>query len=139
MFDLLRRLLSAPPPSDGLRVEATGGGVAAARDIINSPIITGLGEEDVERRHREQLAGQEEILRAIAKEKGVEEAPLREVLKKLGEADTPYGGRRRARAPDPRRGRPRRGQALSRGSSTRRGGGVNVEAPLSPGRGILSA
>src|SRR5208283_2463779 len=91
MFDWLRRLLSAPPPpSDGPWVEATGGGVAAAGHIINSPIITGLGEEDVERWHREQMAGQEEILRAIAKEKGVEEAPLREVLKKLGEADTPF-------------------------------------------------
>ncbi len=91
MFDWLRRLLSAPPPpSDGPRVEATGGGVAAAGHIINSPIITGLGEEDVVRRHREQMAGQEEILRAIAKEKGVEEAPLREVLKKQGGADTPF-------------------------------------------------
>jgi tetratricopeptide (TPR) repeat protein len=82
MFDWLRRLL--------LRVEATGGAVAAAGSIINSPITTGLGEEDVERRHREQMAGQEEILRAIAKEKGVEEAPLREVLKKLGEANTRF-------------------------------------------------
>src|SRR5271166_6147514 len=90
MPDWLRRLSSAPPPpSDRPGVEATGGAVVVAGDNINSPIITGLGEEDVERRHREQLAKQDEILRAIAKEKGVEEAPLREVLKKLGEADTP--------------------------------------------------
>ena len=89
MFDWLRRLLSAPPlPSDGPRVEATGGGVAAAGNIINSPIITGFREEDVERRHREQLAGQEEILRAIAKGDHVGEAPLRDLLKKLG-GDTP--------------------------------------------------
>ena len=69
---------------------ATAGGVAGGRDIENSQITIGLAEEDVERRHREQLVKQDEILRAIAMQMGVEEAPLREVLKKLGEADTPF-------------------------------------------------
>jgi hypothetical protein len=55
MFDWLRRLLSASPRSGGPRVEATGDSVAAAGDIINSPIIIGLGEEGVERRHRERM------------------------------------------------------------------------------------
>src|SRR5271156_5803925 len=90
MPDWLRPLSSAPPPpSDSPKVEATGGAVAVAGDNINSPITIGLAKEDVERWQREQLAKQDEILRAIAKDKGIEEAPLREVLKKLGEADTP--------------------------------------------------
>jgi tetratricopeptide (TPR) repeat protein len=91
MFDWLRHLLSASPsPSVTPRVAGTGGSFVAGRDIKDNQFTIGLGEEDVERRHREQMAGQEEILRAIAKKNGVEEAPLREVLKKLGEADTPF-------------------------------------------------
>src|SRR5215467_9309950 len=85
MFDWLRQILT-PAQS----VKARNRSVAAGRDIYKSHITVGLTEEDVERRHREQLAKQEEILQAIAMEKGVEEAPLREVLKKLGEVDTPF-------------------------------------------------
>jgi hypothetical protein len=47
MFDWLRRLLSAPPDSDNPRVEAKGGSVATAGDIINSQIITSLSEKHV--------------------------------------------------------------------------------------------
>jgi hypothetical protein len=38
---------------------ATAGSVAAGRNIENSQITIGLAEEDVERRHREQLTKQD--------------------------------------------------------------------------------
>jgi hypothetical protein len=48
-----------------------------------------LAKAEAAQRHREMMAKQDDILRAVAKEKGVEEAPLRVVLKKLGADDTP--------------------------------------------------
>ena len=84
MWDWLRpRPRSSPPPS----VSATRGGIAAGGNINN--VQLGLDEREVERRHREQMDGQERILQAIAREKGVEEAPLRAVLAKLGQIGAP--------------------------------------------------
>ena len=63
---------------------ASGRSVAIAGDNINSPI--GLNEEQVGRVLEETL---DRKLSAISRAKGVPEAPLRAVLKKLGETRVP--------------------------------------------------
>jgi len=74
------------PPTQS--ATADHGGVAVGRDVIKSTIITkrGLDEEDVGRR---LAATEEKLLLAIARDKGVEAAPLRAVLEKLGEVGVP--------------------------------------------------
>ena len=59
-------------------VHAQNRSLAVGRDNINSPTTFGLDEDGVRTLLREELA-------RIAVEKGVPEAPLQEVLKRLGE------------------------------------------------------
>jgi tetratricopeptide (TPR) repeat protein len=61
---------------------ATDRSVVVGRDMIGATVTIGLDEETARERH-------EELLRAIAQEKGVAEAPLRAVLEKLDAAETP--------------------------------------------------
>ncbi len=61
-----------------------GGTIGVVADITNSPIQIGLNEDGV-RRVLEQTFDRK--LAEISREKGVPEAPLREVLKRLGETE----------------------------------------------------
>ena len=86
MFAWVRRWLNRRHSASGNPpVSAAEGSVAIGRDNINSPIrinSPGLNEEGVRRVLREEIPG-------LAKAKGVPEAPLRAVLKKLGEKRVP--------------------------------------------------
>jgi tetratricopeptide (TPR) repeat protein len=73
-----------PPVRQEIAASAIGQSVAASGDIINSPIQIGLNENDVGRILEEKL---DRKLAEISREKGVPEAPLREVLKRLGETE----------------------------------------------------
>lgn len=75
----LRKIFARPR---AVSQNATNQSVVAGGDIVGSSITIGLDEETARRRH-------EELLRAIAQEKGVAEAPLRAVLEKLDAAATP--------------------------------------------------
>ena len=83
MFGWLRRLLS---------VRADHGGVAAGRDIT-APVTIGLDEKGVGqelRKAQQPLRDELERLAAqVARDKGVEVAPLSAVLVKLGEKGVP--------------------------------------------------
>jgi hypothetical protein len=85
-----RRALFGWVRTDAVNVEL---GVAAGRDIRDSTIHVGLDEKEVGQRIDEaqrpinqQLAT---LASQIAREKGVEIAPLRAILGKLGEAEVP--------------------------------------------------
>jgi len=72
-------------------ITQSGPGIASGRDtVVNAPVAIGLDEKQVGRRVAEAqqpLTDQLEKLAAqVAREKGVEIAPLRAILKKLGEA-----------------------------------------------------
>lgn len=72
-------------------ITQSGPGIASGRDtVVNAPIAIGLDEKQVGRRVAEAqqpLSDQLVKLAAqVAREKGVESAPLRAILKKLGEA-----------------------------------------------------
>ncbi len=83
MFAWVRRWLNGRHSDSGNpAVGAAEGSVAVGRDNINSPITIGLDEEGVRRVLRDEIPG-------LAKAKGVPEAPLRAVLKKLGEKRVP--------------------------------------------------
>jgi tetratricopeptide (TPR) repeat protein len=72
-------------------ITQSGSGIASGRDtVFNAPVAIGLDEKQVGRRVTEAqqpLSDQLVKLAAqVAREKGVESAPLRAILKKLGEA-----------------------------------------------------
>jgi tetratricopeptide (TPR) repeat protein len=72
------------PAQREVTASATGLSVAISGDNTNSPIQIGLSEDGV-RRVFEQTFDRK--LAEISREKGVPEAPLREVLKRLGETE----------------------------------------------------
>jgi hypothetical protein len=72
-------------------ITKSGPGIASGRDpVINAPVNIGVDEKQVGQRivdAQKPLADQLEKLAAqVAREKGVEIAPLRAILVKLGEA-----------------------------------------------------
>jgi tetratricopeptide (TPR) repeat protein len=74
--------IGRPSHRENPTISATERSVAIAGDNINSPITIGLDEEGFRRVLREELP-------ELAKAKGVPEAPLREVLQRLGEKRVP--------------------------------------------------
>lgn len=74
-------------------VSADRGSVAAGGDIHDSTISVGLDEEEIARRIADAQQPLTEKLEAltvqVAREKGIEVAPLRTVLEKLGEVGVP--------------------------------------------------
>ena len=82
-----KNAIGSPP----IVITQSGPGIASGRDtVVNAPIAIGLDEKQVGRRVAEAqqpLTDQLEKLAAqVAREKGVEIAPLRAILRKLGEA-----------------------------------------------------
>src|SRR5919201_238381 len=81
------RTAAAPTPS----ITQSASGIQSGRDtVINAPVAIGLDEQQVQLRiaaAQKPLTDQFEKLAAqVAREKGVEVAPLRSILVKLGEA-----------------------------------------------------
>jgi hypothetical protein len=79
------------PPASTTVITQSGAGIASGGNtIINAPVKVGLDEKQVSRQvadAQKPLANQLEKLAAqVAREKGVEIAPLRAILVKLGEA-----------------------------------------------------
>jgi tetratricopeptide (TPR) repeat protein len=79
-----------PDGSRPILITQSGPGIASGRDtVVNAPVAIGLDEKQVGQRVAEAqqpLTNQLEKLAAeVAREKGVKIAPLRSILKKLGE------------------------------------------------------
>ena len=72
------------PAQREVAASAAGLSVAISGDNTNSPIQIGLDEDEVGRVLEEKL---DRKLAEISRAKGVPEAPLREVLKRLGETE----------------------------------------------------
>jgi hypothetical protein len=80
-----------PPPPTRAIVEQKGTGIASGRDTnIHGPVTFGLNQKGVGQELEDKLRPRDEkldkILAQVVRDKGVEIAPLRAVLAKLGEA-----------------------------------------------------
>jgi tetratricopeptide (TPR) repeat protein len=81
---------AAKPAGSANVVNQSGSGIASGGNtVVNAPVNIGLDEKQVEQRVAEAqkpLAGQlEELAKQVARDKGVEVAPLRAILVKMGE------------------------------------------------------
>jgi tetratricopeptide (TPR) repeat protein len=94
MFDFLRSWFSRIVPSKRkVEVSATRSAIAVGRDIRDSTIKIGLDEKDIAERigqTQQPLVDNLAALAAeIARSEGIDPAPLRAILAKLGEHDVP--------------------------------------------------